>query len=175
VHESAQPQGGDVVFDQKMCVFLTHVAGVQVGQTLAIKNSDNTSHNTNIVGTGFNPIVPALGNVPFAVQTEMAIPWPVACSIHPWMKAYILPRKNGYFAVTDADGSFKLENLPAGEPLEFQVWHESGGGRGNSLVLNSPKARTELKWTNAGRMSVQLAENETRNLEEIVVPAAAFR
>ena len=46
------------------------------------------------------------------------------------MIGYLLPRKNGYFAMTDADGKFEIANVPAGEPLEFQVWHESGAGAG---------------------------------------------
>ena len=51
VHDSAKPKADPVVFDQKDCVFLSHVVGVTVGQTLDIKNSDPTGHNTNIVGT----------------------------------------------------------------------------------------------------------------------------
>ena len=56
------------------------------------------------------------------------------------MTAYMLPRKNGYFAVTDADGTFEIANVPAGEQLEFQVWHESGGAAGNGLVGTTPDA-----------------------------------
>ena len=56
------------------------------------------------------------------------------------MVAYMLPRENGYFAVTDAEGRFEIANLPAGEPLEFQVWHESGGAAGNGLVGTTPDA-----------------------------------
>ena len=55
VHDSAKPKAEPVVFDQKQCVFLTHVVGVTVGQSLDIKNSDPTGHNTNILGTGFQP------------------------------------------------------------------------------------------------------------------------
>ena len=54
------------------------------------------------------------------------------------MKAYMLPRENGYFAVSADDGSFEIANLPAGEELEIQVWHESAG---NGLVLMSPEAK----------------------------------
>ena len=77
-----------------------------VGQTLDIKNSDNVGHNTNIAGkknTSTRRFPPAR-RLPFKVQKEEATPAPVNCSIHPWMVAYLLPRKNGYFAVTAADG-----------------------------------------------------------------------
>ena len=57
------------------------------------------------------------------------------------MSAYLLPRKNGYFAVTAADGSFEIPNVPAGEKLEFQVWHESAAGAGGGLVVTTPEAK----------------------------------
>ena len=55
---------------RKHCVFLTHVVGVTVGETVSIKNSDPIGHNTNIVGTGFNPTVPAGGAVPYPVKKK---------------------------------------------------------------------------------------------------------
>jgi len=42
------------------------------------------------------------------------------------MKAYIVVRSNPYVAISAADGTFKLENLPSGQ-LEFQAWHEKVG------------------------------------------------
>ena len=66
VHDSAKPTGGDVVYDQKECVFQTHVCAMTVGQTLDIKNSDNVGHNTNIAGqkNKFNQTIPAGASIP---------------------------------------------------------------------------------------------------------------
>ncbi len=50
----------------------------------------------------------------------------VVCNIHPWMRAWLLPRDNPYAAVSGTDGSFVLAKLPVGE-WEFQAWHEQGG------------------------------------------------
>ena len=88
------------------------------------------------------------------------------------MRAYFLPRKDGYYAVTGRDGSFEIANVPAGESLEIQVWHESAGGRGGPLVLTSEKAK-ELKWNKKGRFKITLAEDEVEELD-LTVPAAAF-
>lgn len=173
VHESAAAKKDAVEFDQKRCVFLTHVAAITVGQPLMIKNSDPIGHNTNIVGTGFNPTVPAGGAVPFNVQREMSVPNEVKCGIHPWMTAYLLARKDGYFAVTDAQGNFEIANVPAGEPLEFQVWHESGAAAGSGLVGTTPDAK-DVKWSTRGRMSLTLQPDEKKELK-VVVPAKAFR
>ena len=64
----------------------------------------------------------------------------------------MLPRNDKYFAVTKDDGSFEIPNLPAGEEVEIQVWHERGAGPGGALVL--PKK--DLKWTPKGRFKVKL-------------------
>lgn len=174
VNDSAQPKGGEVVFDQKSCMFLSHVIGATVGQTLDIKNSDDVGHNTNIVGKNqFNQIIPAGKSVPLKLQKEEATPAAVTCSIHPWMSAYLLPRANGYFAVTAADGSFEIQNVPAGEKLDFQVWHESAAGAGGALVITTPEAKA-LEWSNKGRFSVTLQPDEVKEIK-VTVPASAFR
>jgi len=173
VHESAQPTEETLEFDQKECVFLTHVFPMQIGQTMSIKNSDGVGHNTNIDGkNGFNQTIPAGQAIDFKPQKEEAVPVSVRCSIHPWMISYLLPRENGYLAITAEDGSFEIPNVPAGEDLEFQVWHESASGPGSALVLSTPAAK-ELKWSSKGRFKIKLAEDEEKELE-ITVPAAAF-
>lgn len=175
VHESAKPSTEPVVFDQKTCVFLSHVFPVGVDQPIDIKNSDTVGHNTNISGkkNTFNQTIPAGQALRFVAQKEEATPAPVSCSIHPWMSAYMFPRENTYVAVTGEDGSFEIPNLPAGEPLEFQVWHESATGAGGSLIVNTPEAK-ELKWNNKGRFTVQLDENGTKEIQ-VTVPPSAFK
>jgi hypothetical protein len=172
VHESAMPKKNTSVFDQKVCQFLTHVAAATVGDTVNIKNSDPIGHNTNIVGTGFNPTVPAGGSVPYPVQKEVSVPNQVKCGIHPWMTAYMLQRKNGYYAVTDAQGHFEIPNVPAGEPLQFQVWHESGTAAGSGLVGTTPDAK-DIKWDTRGRITITLQPDEKKEIK-VVVPAKAF-
>ncbi len=173
VHDSAAPRTDPIEFDQKQCVFLTHVLALSVGQPLDIKNSDPVGHNTKIDGTGFNQMIPASGTVPWTAQKESATPLGVHCSVHPWMLAYMLPRKNGYFAVTAPDGTFEIPNLPAGEEVEIQVWHELASGAQGALVVEGDAAK-ELKWSKKGRIKVKLDENETREIK-IAVPASAFR
>jgi hypothetical protein len=173
VHESAQPKSDTVVFDQKHCVFLTHLLAVTKGQTLDIRNSDPTGHNTNILGAGFNQLIPEGASIAYKVQKDAAVPSQVVCSIHPWMIAYLLPREDGYFAVTDAQGNFEIANLPAGEELEFQVWHESAGAPGNGLVGTTPEV-PEMKWSNRGRVTLTLQPDEVKEIK-VVVPAGAFR
>ncbi|MEQ8838432.1 MAG: hypothetical protein RID07_16630, partial [Lacipirellulaceae bacterium] len=173
VHESAEAPAEPLVFDQKKCVFLTHVFTIPVGQPMEIKNSDPVGHNTKIDGkNSFNRTIPAGESVTFTPKKSEAKPTGVACSIHPWMNAYMLPHDNGYAAVTLEDGTFEIQNLPAGETLEFQVWHERSAGSNQGLVVTSDQAK-ELGWDKKGRFEVKLTENETTELD-IAVPASAF-
>src|SRR5258708_11342366 len=48
------------------------------------------------------------------------------------MKAYHFPIDHPYVAVTDKDGKFKIEGLPAGKH-SFNVWHERGPGSSQLL------------------------------------------
>jgi plastocyanin len=173
VHDSAKAKSDPLVFDQQHCVFLTHMLGATVGQTITIKNSDPTGHNTNIVGTGFNPVIPQGGSSNYTVTKEQALPVTVKCSIHPWMIAHMLFRKNNYYAVTNDQGQFEIANVPAGEPLEFQIWHESGAAASNGLVGATPDA-PDAKWTNRGRVTLTLQPDEVKEVK-IVVPPNAFR
>jgi hypothetical protein len=135
-----------------------------------VRNSDPIGHNTNVAGTSFNQLIPAGGSTIYKPDSETGMPTMVTCNIHPWMKAYAVFRKDGYVAVSAADGSFTIPDLPAGEPLEFQVWHERATGANGALGL----ARPDLKWTPKGRFQIKLEENEVKDLGTVEVPASAI-
>ena len=159
-----------LVFDQKNCEFLSQVFAARVGQPVDVRNSDPIGHNTNVAGSSFNQLIPAGGSTVYKPDAETGMPTMVTCNIHPWMKAYAVFRKDGYVAVSAADGSFTIPDLPAGETLEFQVWHERSTGANGALGLAKP----ELKWTPKGRFQIKLEENEVKDLGTIEVPASAI-
>lgn len=159
-----------LVFDQKNCEFLSPVFAARVGQPVDVRNSDPVGHNTNIAGTSFNQLIPAGQGTTYTPNKETGMPVMVTCNIHPWMKAYAVFREDGYVAVTAADGSFAIPDLPAGEPLEFQVWHERASGPNGALALDVP----ELKWSDKGRFKLTLEADEVKDLGTLVVPASAL-
>jgi plastocyanin len=121
----------DVDFDNKDCHFQPHVAIVRLSQTLLVKNSDPTGHNTNIsplVNPAINPVLAAGGDpLKHKFQAEEALPVKVGCNIHPWMGGWIVVRKDPYAAVSDKTGAFTIKDLPAGPELEFKLWQERSG------------------------------------------------
>ncbi|MFM9195556.1 MAG: hypothetical protein ACKOWG_07425, partial [Planctomycetia bacterium] len=113
---AAEAKAAKVVLDNKDCRFNPHVVVVQTGTPLIIKNSDTVGHNSNVAtikNPPSNSLIPAGGesSIPFA--NEEAIPAQVTCNIHPWMKAWVVVRPNPYAAVSAADGSFEIKNVPA--------------------------------------------------------------
>jgi hypothetical protein len=168
VKETSVPET-PIVFDQKQCEFITPVFAARVGQPIDVHNSDPVGHNTNIAGTSFNQLIPAGNGTLFKPDAETGMPTMVTCNIHPWMKAYVVFRKDGYVAVSAADGSFSIPDLPAGEPLEFQVWHERSTGPSGALGLSNPA----LKWTPKGRFQVNLEPDQVLDVGTLEVPASA--
>ena len=135
----------EIVFDQLGCRFVPHCLAVRLDQTLLLASSDKVSHNTNIQGGPFGAInqliPPGAKSIEFKFKRRAPVPVPVACNIHPWMKAWILPMDHPYFAVTDKNGRFSIPQLPAGEH-EFRIWQERVG------YVNDPdQAIMGRKWT----------------------------
>ncbi|MFO0906612.1 MAG: hypothetical protein U0939_26650 [Pirellulales bacterium] len=162
-HPSAKPGKTDeVLFDQKECVFLTHVLAFQASQPLRIKNSDPVGHNTSLKpkkNPAYDQTIPSNASGVYQPKAEEDQPFPVACAIHPWMKAFMFTRRNSYFAVTKEDGTFEIPNLPAGVELEFRVWQE----KANFLQTVTVNGSAE-KW-NKGRFKRTLAADEPLKLE----------
>lgn len=171
VHPDLATPGDKVVLDNKDCRFNPHVAFVQTGQTLVLKNSDTVGHNSN-VATIKNPpsnnLIPAGGEATVKFSSEEAIPAQVTCNIHPWMKSWLVVRPNPYAAVSKADGSFEIKNVPAGSELELQIWHEKAGYVGEVTV--GGKAEKIAK----GRKKVKVAAGDN-DLGEMVLDANLFK
>jgi hypothetical protein len=106
---------------------------------LKLRNSDKVSHNIHPLpkdnrewNESQAPGTPDAERK-FARQEVMI---PVKCNIHKWMHAYIGVVEHPYFAVTAADGSFELANIPPGE-YTIAVWHEKLGVQTKQLRLEA--------------------------------------
>jgi len=119
-----------VTLDNRDCRFAPHAMVFRGTQPLVLKNSDPVGHNSKIDGInnpGLNVLLPGNSESPQSLGKEEGLPIKVGCSIHPWMGGWLLVRKDPYGAVSDNKGSFAIEKLPAGVPLEFQLWQEKAG------------------------------------------------
>jgi len=156
-----------VVLDNKGCSFQPHITIYQVGRPLVIKNSDPVGHNTNIAVFSFNQTVPAMGELKIQPTAVSALPMPVVCNIHSFMKGQVLSLSHPYAVATGEDGKFEIKNVPAGQN-EYQFWHEAGGYLKN---LKMSGGSTDTK----GRAKLTVPAGGTLDLGDIKVPASALK
>lgn len=122
--------GDAVVLDQVGCQYTPHVVGIQVNQKFQVKNSDPTAHNINVQPKQGNPswnVSQAPSTPPIEktfARAETIIP--VKCNQHPWMKAYVNVLKHPFYAVSAADGTFTIKDVPPGK-YTVVAWHEKFG------------------------------------------------
>ena len=50
----------------------------------------------------------------------------VTCDLHNWMVAYIVVTPHSYFAITQSNGAYEINDVPPGKYI-LKVWHESLG------------------------------------------------
>ena len=160
-----------VLLDNKDCRFAPHVVAVQPGQTLLVKNSDPVAHNTQISfssNSAFNEGLPPSGTKEIKLKKSERYPVSVSCSIHPWMRGYLVVQDTPYIAITKADGTFEISGLPVGKEVEFQVAHPKSKRIDEASV--SGKA---TKWKR-GRFKKKLVAGDN-DLGDLVVKPDQFK
>jgi plastocyanin len=140
-----------VTIDQRGCWFHPRVLGIQTGQTLEVTNSDPVTHNIHPlaqINREWNHSQ-GEGDAPLArkfMTTEVMIR--VKCNIHSWMHAFIGVVAHPYFAVTGADGTFEIRNVPPGDYV-IEVWQETLGSQERKITL-APSGEVETRFTFKG-------------------------
>ncbi|HEY0252843.1 MAG TPA: DUF2012 domain-containing protein [Kofleriaceae bacterium] len=132
-----------VVIDQTDCMYSPRVVGIVAGQKLSVKNSDNTFHNVHGVLVDkdlFNkpmaPKSPELTLDPSAAKAGDVVG--LQCDVHGWMKAYVVVNDSPYFAVTAADGTFEIKDLPIGD-YTLEAWHPTLGSKTLKVSIGKGK------------------------------------
>jgi plastocyanin len=133
-----------VVIDQQGCRYHPHVLGVMAGQTVQIKNDDQTTHNIhptpkdNREWNESQPPAAAPIEKNFAREEVML---PVKCNQHPWMKMYINVVKSPFYAVTGPDGKYEIKGLPPGD-YTIAFVQEKLGEQDQKVTLAAKDSKT---------------------------------
>jgi len=117
-----------VVMDQKGLLFQPHVVAVPVGSTVEFLNSDKVAHNIFWPAvSGNKKMSHNMGTWPSGQKREFKFDSagvvPLLCNVHTEMSAYIVVVPTPFFAVTDADGNYKIAGVPEGQ-YTVTAWHE---------------------------------------------------
>ena len=125
VRVKARPEKASVVMKGK--TFIPHVVAVPVGGTVEFPNEDPIFHNAFSV-SGENRFDLALYKRPKTGAQTFQHPGVVKvyCNIHPQMSAVVVVVDNPFFTKVQPDGTFTVENVPAGKH-RLKAWHERAG------------------------------------------------
>jgi plastocyanin len=131
------------VLDQKTCEYHPYAQIIPVNTTLEILNSDDVLHNVktepgskttfNVAQPKFKKKITVDFKTPEIVNVE--------CNVHGWMNAIVVVADNPYNALTDADGSFKITDVPPGK-YTLRVWHSKLGEQTKEVTVG---AKEEVK------------------------------
>ncbi|MBI4395243.1 MAG: cytochrome c oxidase subunit II [Candidatus Omnitrophica bacterium] len=132
------------VLDQQACTYHPRIQGMQANQKLQIINSDATLHNVHAFAKNspeFNLGMPMKGMKLEKTFSNSEVMVKMKCDVHPWMAGYIGVLKHPFFAVTDEQGTFKIENLPPGE-YTVEAWHETYGTKTQKITVADEAPQT---------------------------------
>lgn len=136
------------LLDQIDCRYVPHVMAVRVGQALTIRNSDGTLHNVHAVGTAnkeFNLGQPVKGMTADKTFTSPEVAVHFKCDVHPWMGARVAVLEHPWFAVTGEDGSFSINDVPAGT-YTVEAWHEALPAQTAEVTVSGAEASANFTF-----------------------------
>ncbi|MCI0638281.1 MAG: carboxypeptidase regulatory-like domain-containing protein [Gemmataceae bacterium] len=144
-----------VIVDQRDMVFLPRVVALEEGQKIRFENNDLSNHGVKADSTKeenkFDVVVQP--NMPFEFHFKaQKNPVVVGCQLHAWMRAWVYVFDHPYFAVTDAQGRFRIERVPPGKHT-LMLHHADRGHREtlNVEVLPGKTAEITLDWKKIGK------------------------
>ena len=142
------------------CRFEPRMVLLRSTQTLLVQNPDSVGHNTKmdpidqVKNPGQNFNLPAGSTLKHKFNAAESFPaFPVSCSIHPWMKAWVVLKESPYMGVSSKQGEMLIQKVPVGE-WSFRIWQEAAGN-----VRNVP-----------GKLGSQAVKTDRRGRNKIKVP-----
>ena len=135
--------------DQQACVFLPHILAAPLGAEVDVVNSDRALHNVRAQSGEtklMNYAMPIPGHVvPTRLKKEGI--FKVSCDVHPWMRAWLLVLPASALAITDENGAYRIEGVPAGKH-RIRIWHERLGERNAEVEIAAGKTAThDVEYT----------------------------
>ena len=169
VHPSLSAQAQKPVeLDNKGCRFIPRIVRLQTGQSLKMLNTDPVVHNAAAYlkrSIPFNEIIPSGKPSERKIDKAERAPARIDCSVHPWMRAWLVVLDHPYSVVTSADGQFEMKLVPAGEHT-FHFWHEKPGS------LRELQVQGELQETTRGTIPLNIPAGGVLDLGDIPVNAS---
>ncbi len=134
-----------VLMDQTGKEFLPKVVVVPVGTTVEFLNSDPFAHNVftpDKCADKFN-----LGSWPQGEKKshlfDKACAAVMLCNVHPEMTGYVVAVPSSHYAVTDAEGSYSIADVPDGT-YTLWTWHERFKKQSQEIVVKGGATSVDI-------------------------------
>ncbi len=131
----------NLVLDNRDCRFDPHVAVLTAGSTVETTNSDAITHTVHLYGLFNLNVALGPGQSKFVRQLDRPGWYIVKCDLHGWMQAYLRVDEHPFHAVSSSDGSFRIDDLPAGS-YRLEAWHEYFGRAEREIVVPAGETST---------------------------------
>jgi hypothetical protein len=142
------PPKEPALLNQEGCTYHPHVLGVMAGQSVTVRNSDDTLHNIHPrpkKNTEWNFSQAKKGQENSKAFEEQEFMVEVTCDVHGWMKAWVGVSKHPFFGVSNEKGEVEIKNVPAGE-YDLVAWHEKYGEQTMKVKVEEGKC-AEVTFT----------------------------
>jgi len=128
-------EGGRAVMDQHNETFVPHVLAITTGTTVDFPNSDKFYHNVFSLSKAakFDLGRYAAGRSK-SITFDRAGIVRVFCEIHSHMNAFILVFSHPFFGMTDGDGRYHIDSVPAGT-YNVIAWNEGVSSESRPVVV----------------------------------------
>ena len=138
------PRGRTAAIEQVDREFVPHVTVLQAGTVASFPNRDPILHHVYSFSAAKSfEIKLYTGKSPQEVLFDRPGIVNLGCNIHDWMLGYVVVVPTPYFGKSDASGTVRLRDLPAGT-YELRAWHplQRANLPAQSMALEAASAAT---------------------------------
>lgn len=133
--------------DQRNETFEPHILAVVAGTVVDFPNNDETYHNVfSLSKTKTFDLGRYAAGRSKSVRFDRPGIVRVFCDIHAHMSAFIVVFSHRYFAVTDEQGGYRLDNVPAGT-WNVVAWNGSTGEASRRVAVPDTGGDVELNFS----------------------------
>ena len=154
-----QEHSGNYDIDQKNCDFDPWIQVVPKGSGLTVKNSDPVLHNIHIrelkgvrAGKRYRPVKktmfnegqpPGSGDIETEIKSRIKDNFiRINCEAHNFMFAWIFAADHPYVVQTGKDGSYTINDIPAGK-YKLRAWHPTLGLQEEKIKITKGGSQTQ--------------------------------